>query len=288
MAVDRYTAVWISHTSISDFLKCSRAYYLKNIYRDPNTGHKIKLMTPPLALGQAVHEVVELLSLLPKDRRFNEPLMDIFARIWQKLSGKKGGFIDPKIEARYRSRGIEMISRLAKNPGPLSNLALKLKTNLPFYWLSEEDNLILCGKIDWLEYLPASDSVHIIDFKTGKAGESPKSLQLPIYFLLARNCQKRPVTKVSYWHLERNDQPTEEALPDLKEAHRRVLKIGKRIKLIRQLERFKCPQKDGCSACRPYESILRAEAELVGVNEFNQDIYIGRKSGRDDEAVLIL
>ena len=62
---DQYTAVWVSHTSISDFLQCPRAYYLKNVYKDPKTRHKIQLMSPPLALGQVVHSVLESLSILP-------------------------------------------------------------------------------------------------------------------------------------------------------------------------------------------------------------------------------
>ena len=75
MTGDKYTAVWVSHSSISDFLQCPRAYFLNNVYRDPQTGHKINLMSPPLALGQAVHYVIESLSILNVDKRFTEPLM---------------------------------------------------------------------------------------------------------------------------------------------------------------------------------------------------------------------
>ena len=58
MAADKFTATWISHSSISDFLKCPRAYYLKNMYKDPKTGHKIQLMSPPFELGKDVDEVI--------------------------------------------------------------------------------------------------------------------------------------------------------------------------------------------------------------------------------------
>jgi len=30
---DKFAAIWISHSSISDFLKCPRSYFLKNIYK---------------------------------------------------------------------------------------------------------------------------------------------------------------------------------------------------------------------------------------------------------------
>ena len=70
-----------------------------------------------------------------------------------------------------------MLQRVIKHPGPVAKLAVKIKQDLPYYWLSEEDNIILCGKIDWLEYLPDQDGVHIIDFKTSKYDEAPQSLQ---------------------------------------------------------------------------------------------------------------
>jgi len=154
MVNDKYTATWVSHSSISDFLKCPRVYYLKNVYKDPRTGHKIQLMSPPLALGQAVHEVLESLSLLPKDTRFDKPLPERFEKAWQKISGERGGFSDKEEEERYKKRGQAMLERVVKDPGPLKNLAVKIKMDLPYFWLSKEDNIILCGKVDWLEYLP--------------------------------------------------------------------------------------------------------------------------------------
>jgi hypothetical protein len=64
-------------------------------------------------------------------------------------------------------------------------------------------------------------------------------------------------------------------LPDPDESRPLILKIAKEIKLARKLARFKCPQGEaGCHACRPLERILRREATFVGVNEYNQDIYV--------------
>jgi len=290
MVNDKYTATWVSHSSISDFLKCPRAYYLKNVYKDPQTGHKIQLMTPPLALGQVVHEVLESLSRLPKDRRFDESLITKFEKAWQKISGEKGGFVGDETENQYKNRGKAMIERVVKNPGPLKNLAVKIKMNLPHFWLSEKDNIILCGKIDWLEYLPDTDSVHIIDFKTGRNNEEPKSLQLPIYYLLAQNCQGYSVVKMSYWYLDRANEPENVPLPNLETAQEKILKIAKEIKLARQLERFKCPNgEEGCSACRSMGAILRGEGRLINVDEFNRDVYILSKPslGNGRESVVL-
>jgi ATP-dependent helicase/DNAse subunit B len=282
MAKDKYTAVWVSHSSISDFLECPRAYYLKNIYKDSQTGHKIKLINPPLALGQVVHEVIEGLSVLPVDKRLDKSLIERLEEIWPKISGKKGGFINDQVENQYKTRAKAMLKKVMDNPGPILNKAVKLKAELPYFWLSSDDNIILCGKIDWLEYLEDSDSVHIIDFKTGKNEEDGQSLQLPIYYLLADSCQSRDVAKASYWYLDHADAPVAQQLPDLDKAYEQILKIAKDIKLARQLERFKCPQKTGCRACRPYEAVLRGEAELVGSDSYGADVYMLNRAINDD------
>lgn len=283
MAMDKYSAVWVSHSSISDFLACPRAYYLKNIYRDPKTKHKIKVMSPPLALGQAVHEVLESLSTLSVGERFKVSLMDKFDEAWKKLSGKRGGFMDEDTEAQYKERGRKMIERVNHYPGPLKRLAIKIQMDLPYYWLSEEDNIILCGKIDWLEYLEERDSVNIIDFKTSKNEEDSNSLQLPIYHLLVHHCQNRKVEKASYWYLERDDEPIEKKLPDLSEAYQMVLKEAKKIKLARQLERFVCPQGEGgCFKCKEMEATVRGEAEFVGNDEYGADVYVVQKQNKEE------
>lgn len=275
MPLDKYTATWVSHTSISDFLRCPRAYFLKHMYRDPKTHHKIKLMNPSLALGSSVHEVLESLSILPKEKRFLDPLVAKFERAWEKVAGKRGGFPDIDTEYRYKTRGIEMLRRVEKHPGPVAGLAVKIKQDLPYFWLSEEENIILCGKIDWLEYLPDTNSVHIIDFKTGKSEEDEESLQLPIYHLLVHHCQERPATRASYWYLSSSDTITETTLPTLADARAKVLKIAQNIKLARQLDRMKCPDgADGCRDCRPLEAIVAGRGECVGVDEYGYDVYI--------------
>ncbi len=289
MPKDKYTALWLSYSSINDYLKCPRAYFINNVYRNPKTGNKVTLITPPLALGQAVHELIESLSILPVKKRFEIPLVKKFEQFWEKVRGRRGGFISLDEEYQYKKRGLKMISQMIRNPGPLKKLAVKIKMNLPYYWLSEKDNIILCGKIDWLEYLPKTDSVHIIDFKTSRKAESQDSLQLPIYQLLAHNCQKRRVTKASYWYLDQDDGLVEINLSDLEKSSQKILKIAKEIKLARQLERFVCPKKNGCFYCRPLEKILSKEAQFVGINDFSQEVYTLKRNckEKEDNSIII-
>ncbi len=270
---DKYSAVWVSHSSISDYLKCPRAYYLANMYRDPKTNHKITLMQPPLALGQAVHGTIEIISTLPLENRFTVPLEEHFNQLWDTVSGKRGGFREKDEEKKLKARGLAMIKRLSEHPGPLQQKAIKIRQELPYYWLSEEDNIILCGKIDWLEYRQDSDSVRIIDFKTGKFDEDPDSLQLPIYYLVTKHAQTKKISGLAYWYLDRDDEPIDMVLPDENESARLITEIAKKIALARKLGRFVC-REGGCRTCKPFEAILAGKGEYVGVNDFNADVYI--------------
>lgn len=233
-------------------------------------------MNPPLALGQAIHGVIDELSTLPTEERLKKPLQDRLQEVWTSIEGKKGGFSSPAQEKEYKERGIAMLKHIEENPGPVMKKALKIKQDLPHYWLSEEENLILSGKIDWLEYVEESDSVHVIDFKTGRRKEKGDSLQLPIYLLLLKNTQKRDVEKMSYWYLDSEDEPTEVERPDYEESLERVMKVGKRIKLARQLKHYGCgtDEKEGCRACLPYEAVIKGQGEFIGVGEYNREMYI--------------
>jgi ATP-dependent helicase/DNAse subunit B len=279
MPADKYTAVWVSHSSLGDFLKCPRLYYLHNVYKDPKTGRKINVVSPALSLGQAVHNTLEPLRNIAVAERFTRDLLADYDVAWRQISGKVGGFKSEEEEKVVKARGEAMIQRVVANPGPLKNKTVRLKPSHndmpPNFYLSEEDNIILCGLVDWLEYVEATDSIKILDFKTGKREESEDSLQLPIYLLLLNELQKRPVTGAAYWYLERDDAPIDMELPDIAEARERVLSLAKQVKAAREARAYECPRgAGGCYACKPFEAILRGEAEYVGVGGYGQDMYL--------------
>jgi hypothetical protein len=84
--------------------------------------------------------------------------------------------------------------------------------------------------------------------------------------------------------LETSDELTKKELPDLLKSEEKILKIGKKIKLAKSLGIFKCPSGDkGCRSCRPYEMILKGEAELVGQDEYRSDVYVIDKPTRNEE-----
>ncbi|MCC7004936.1 PD-(D/E)XK nuclease family protein, partial [Candidatus Nomurabacteria bacterium] len=231
------------------------------------------------ALGQAVHTTLENLKDLPVEERLKRDLLSDFEESWKAVSGKIGGFKSAEEEAEYKARGRSMIERVVKNLGPIAQKTLKLKESsggmLPNFYLSEDEGIILCGLVDWIEYIESDDSVKILDFKTGKRDEKEDSLQLPIYLLLLKALQKRKVSGAAYWYIDRSDKPVDVELPDVDKAREKLLEIGRKIKEAREKKEFKCPKGEkGCFACRPYEAIVRGEAEYVGVGNYKQDLYV--------------
>lgn len=275
---DKYSAVWVSHSSIGDFLKCPRAYFLHNIYRTKDN-RKINLVSPTLSLGQVVHETLENLSNYKAEIRFLQPLEGAFEENWKKVSGKTGGFKSQEEENDAKERARKMVLRVQQNPGPLLNKTLKIKSGegatLPNYFLSEKENIILCGKIDWLEYIEKDDSVRVIDFKTGKNKEDENSLQMLVYLLLLNALQKRKVSGAAYWYLEKENEPSPVVLPEISASQQKVLDIAMKIKTAKERGIFECPRGiKGCFACQPYEKVAKGEAEYVGIGGYNQELYL--------------
>ncbi len=266
-----FGVVWLSHSSITDFEKCPRLYFLHNVYKEVPSAKKIQVVNRYLTLGMVVHDTLERIRYLPQSVRFAVSLMDIFEEVWSQNLGKKGGFLSNDQEKEFKDRGIAMVKRVQEYPGPIANLSTIIKKKhemVASMWLSKEDDLVLCGNVDWVEVLP-NGSLHIIDFKTGKSEEDADSLQLQIYLLLAKSGNKRAVTKLSYWYLNKDDAPKEITLPDLEGVMEILIEKGKRIKAARQQlgrELMKCPS-NGCRYCLEYEKVLRGEAEQVGYDE---------------------
>src|SRR5476651_722878 len=111
--------LWISHTSMKDYMDCPRAYFLRHMYKDPTTGRKINLINPAMALGLTVHDVLEPLAKIAAEERMKQDLVDVFEKAWEHVSGEMGGFRDTSEEEVYKKRGLLMIQRVKLHPGPI-------------------------------------------------------------------------------------------------------------------------------------------------------------------------
>lgn len=273
---NKFKATWLSHSSIGAYKKCPLAYYYGNVYKNPETNRKISVVSPFMTLGVAVHDVIEPLAWLPKEERFNQDLEKQFLDGFDKYKGHLGGFRDLDQFEEFKRKGVKMISNVIDNPGPISRPALRLlpsRSELPWIWLDEDEELIISGKTDWLEYVEKNKTVNIIDFKTGAKEEDANSLQFKIYQLLMRELKpKFALGKAYYWYLAFKNEPSEKELPDINTAKDEILKYGLQIKEARAAKNFKCKY-GSCRNCEPYLKVINGEAEFVGIGGYGSESY---------------
>ena len=322
---DKYKAIWLSHSSIGDYEKCPRLYYLHDVYKDPKTKRKMNITSPYMSLGIAVHNVVEALKVLKVEERRTvlnskneilnqEKLIENFDEEFSKVSGKKGGFISPEQEKEFKSRGVQMLKNVIADPKMLLNKTISTKSYyagdmLPNFYISEEENIILCGNVDWIEYHEGSNTISVVDFKTGKNEEKENSMQLPVYKILLEKLQNKwKVVSGKYWYFESGEVVTKEINEErVKEVKDKIIKIGVEIRdkkfewlsgeayakiknsfdsknagwVVRANfeENFKCARDSSENSsrfeceCKKYEKILAGEAEYLGVDMYNKDLY---------------
>lgn len=266
-------AVFISPSTLSDFDKCPQLYYYKSVYR-AKSGLKIQIINPSIALGQVVHDAIDEIVKLPAVQRSKDKLLEAYEFYWKSVTGEKGGFTTE--EGEFKHRGLEMLDRFWAN-GHFRDAEMVKIPSFPKVDLGP--NLILTGKLDWIE--KDGDFYHVIDFKTGKNEEKSDSMQLPIYAVLACGIFKSFNIKTSYWYLDRDDQFTDFPLPDINETTRVLVKKGEILTLARQTNSFKCQSgKENCYACRDIQAVADGLGKLVAIDTTNykQEIYILPKS----------
>ena len=265
--------LWISHSAISDFERCPRFYYLRNLYRDPKTNHRVQVVDPYLTLGMVVHKTIEEISKLPEEKRLEAPLVNKFEMKWQFYTGKKGGFVSLEKEEGFKKRGLEMIKKL-EDSQIIKTPNYKMGEELPKVRLFKEEELILVGSIDWVETLPGG-GLHIIDFKTGRTEEDEDSLQLPIYFILAHYNFKKPIKKASYWYLDKDEEPIPVELNSIQNYIPIIREKALKMKKTIEENKLTCKSPIGkCFKCERYAAVVSGKAEYIGYDpEMNKDLY---------------
>ncbi len=333
---DKYKAIWLSHSSYENYIKCPRLYYLANIYKDPKTKNKITVNNPYIALGVAIHNVLEPLANMPSEERKTIDLIFNYNKefdFWRAVNGDytnaKGAWKDEIEEKDFYERGLKMIESVCINfqKGICIENKIDMNVNkryilleksirpslyykgdmIPNISISDKENIILCGSIDWIVYSPSLGEgaggwdVTVLDFKTGRNEESDDSNQLLIYKKLFESLQNKwKVNQYAYYYLDKNEViykswSEEEVNKRVEQMLNNFIKVGieirdKRYDILwskdkKYIEKyfikdnfennFKCHNGNaGCRNCLPFEKVLRREAKYVGVSLYGQDMYI--------------
>jgi RecB family exonuclease len=264
-------AVFISPSSLSDFDKCPQLYYFRNVYRSPR-GLKIQIISPSLALGQAVHDVLSQFLRLSPAQRSKDELLRVFDFLWQSLSGEKGGFGSQEEEKSFKERALSMLERFWGNKHFQETEAVQIPG---FPKVELGNDLILTGKLDWIE--KDGEGYHVIDFKTGKNEEREDSQQLPIYSVLVSGILGSKKIRTSYWYLDKDDEIVAFPSADLDKTLSELKRKGEIVKMVRQTNSFRCQSgEESCWACREMLAVAQGKGKLVSMDPVNrkQEIYI--------------
>jgi len=265
-------ALYISYTSLNDFLKCPRAYYLKNIYRNPKNGFKLQIASPYLTLGSTVHDAIKWFLEL-EEKVGKDELIKTYKNFWQKYRGKRGGFVSLEEEGNFGKRGLMMLENFLNNVHVLEKPLPPVV--FPKYNLVED--VILIGNFDFVGERE-DGTLHIVDFKTG-AKDEEETLQLYIYAILAESNLQRPVSAASFWYLDREDTPREIVLDPLEPKLEWLKQKALEIKQAITNNSWVCIRGDQtCRDCSNYQAIIDGKGAFQFSDyRYKKDIYFLKK-----------
>ncbi len=261
-------AIYLSHTSLKDFANCPRAYYLKNLYKDPTSGHKLQIASPYLTLGITIHDTIQWFckqSSKPNKEDFEMQ----FRELWKKYRGKRGGFSSLEDERSFGMRGLQMIHNFYDNAECLEECT----PNPYFPKFNLLPDVVLIGNADYIGK-KEDGTLSIVDFKTGtKDEDSP--LQLYIYAILAEANLQKDVTSAAFWYLDRDSEPKEVVLDPLDTTINWLKGEAGKIHEAIQKGEWTCKRNPGlCRDCREYQALIDGKGEFLYPDfKFKKDVY---------------
>lgn len=260
--------LYLSYTALKDFLKCPHVYFLKNIYKDPKTGHKIQIASAHLSLGSTVHDAIKW-YLEMKGQVTDKQVVEKFRNLWLRYRGKRGGFESNEQEGDFGRRGLKMLINFLKN---VKNLE-KITHQIIFPKYNLFDNVILIGNFDFIGE-KIDGTLHVLDFKTGVKDEE-ETLQLYIYAILAETNLEKEVSSASFWYLDRDDRPKEIVLDPLEPKLEWLVEKGKQLKEAIEQKDWVCIKGPNlCGECRLYQAIIDGKGQFQFSDyRYKKDIY---------------
>lgn len=254
--------IYLSYTALSDFIKCPRAYYLKNLYRTED-GLRMQIASPYLTLGATVHDSLKWYLQQPQKPSEKE-VIDKFRNFWRKFRLNRGGFSSIEEEAVFGQRGLKMVRNFLKNVACLEPCAPFIE----FPKIILVENVVLNGNFDFVGEC-SDGSLHIIDFKTG-AYDQEDAIQLYIYAILAEDAFGKRVSKISFWYLDREDLPREVVLDPLPPKVEWLKEKGLKMKQAIEEKKWICVKSpQTCRDCTDYQLVLDGKAKFL----FDDGIY---------------
>jgi len=254
-----------SPSKLDMFSKCPKSYhfcYLDPVYSPMKS--ELKKMPHNIwsfhTLGKAVHEAIVLFYHSPSKQRTKEQLKRYLEETWRSEViwnkkwplGKWGGFEGLEEEKETYDQALLMLEnffQMAEVDPEIEYLPTKnfgrsfddyKKLIIPL-----SDNFDISGKFDLIAR-NKDNSLHVIDFKTGKK-ENGDLFQLRFYKVLAEENFKKPVKKASFYFLKTGNKKDF----DLEKEERERIKkeILEKIIQIKKTESFEPKPSKLCKFC---------------------------------------
>jgi len=202
------------------FQLCPRQYKFQYI---DHLGGIYRKSRPYFTMGDHVHATLkDFLSVVPVSERNLTRLEDLLREKWRRY---RKGFNDREDEKRWGQKALNQLRWFAKN----QDLSVTPFMVEDYHSVEVTSNIILKGKIDRVDK-EADDSLHIIDYKTGKMPAEINQLQLHIYALILSKKQDLPPKKASYLYMEAGTlQTIELTAADLAQATSYVIDMVDKI-----------------------------------------------------------
>ena len=247
------------------FFDCPKSYHFS--YLDPVYSRmKNELRNQPeniwkfYTLGKAVHDAITLFYYSPPSQRTEKQLKEHLKETWRSEVmwnikpplGKWGGFSSIEEERETYREALLMLKNFFKMAAIEPEIKY-LPTDDFRQSINDYHDLIkplsqdfdISGKFD-LIIKNKDDSLHIIDFKTGKR-EGNDDFQLKFYKILAEENFKKPVKKISFYFLKTGNKKES----DLKKGETEIIKkeILKKINQIETADNFEPKPSGLCQFC---------------------------------------
>ena len=267
--------IYLSYTSLKDFLKCPRSYYLKDLYKDPKNNYRLQVASPYLSLGSVVHDSVKWFLDLEQKPTLDETIAK-FRNLWLKFRGKKGGFSSDEEEGNFGKRGLSMMENFFKNWQVLETAV----PEVTFPKLNLVENVVLIGNFDYIGERE-DGTLRVVDFKTG-ANDEDDPTQLYIYAILAEVNLGKEVSAAGFWYLDREDEPRDIVLDPLEPKLEWLVEKAKEVKKALEKNEWVCikardndaPTGALCRDCTDYQAILDGKGEFqFSDHRYKKDIY---------------
>lgn len=180
-------------------------------------------LRPQDTAGSLVHRLLcDFFSKVPVEERSGERLVQMFEEGWEALSPR---YRRMKGVDSLRAGAIEQLKLFAQR----NDLSARPFMVEPYFQVEVAPGLTLFGRVDRIDEEP-DGSLHVIDYKTGTEPEEIDAGQLHLYAIMAEESLGKPVTRVSFWHLDDSTVWTAQLTDEDK--------VGARSNLLSAVERM--------------------------------------------------